>query len=63
MTDEEILAWAKSFSYAHVDIKPDFCMHYGKTTWEKRVPELPEEQRAMLVKQIGEWGTAPAKIE
>ena len=36
MTDEAILAWAKSIYYARVDIGPDLCMHYGKGTWEKQ---------------------------
>jgi len=61
MTNEEILAWAKSIYYARVDIGPDFCMHYGKATWEQRLPELSEEQRAMLVRQIEQWETSLAK--
>lgn len=63
MTDEEILTWAKSISYAHVDIMPDFCLHYGRVTWEKRVPALSEEQRAMLVKRIEEWRITLAQSE
>jgi len=63
MTNEEILMWAKSIHYACVNITPDFCLHYGKATWEQRVPELSEEQRTMLVKQIEEWRTALAQPE
>jgi hypothetical protein len=61
MTNEDILLWAKSIHYAHVDISPDFCLYYGKATWEKRVPELSEEQRTMLVEQIEKWEAALGK--
>lgn len=62
MTNEEILSWAKSIYYAHIDIGPDFCLHYGKAAWEKQLPEFSEEQRVLLVRQIEEWETALAKI-
>jgi len=61
MTNEEILTWAKSIYYAGVDIGPDFCMHYSKEKWEEQLPELSEEQRAMLVSQIKQWETSLAK--
>ena len=62
MTDEAILAWAKSIFYAHVDRGPDLCMHYGKGTWEKRLPELSEEQRTTLIERIEAWKAEIAKI-
>jgi hypothetical protein len=62
MTDEAILAWAKSIYYARVDRGPDLCMHYGKGTWEKQLPELSEAQRAMLIGRIEEWKAEIAKI-
>lgn len=61
MTNEDILIWAKSIHYAHIDKSPDFRLSYGKAAWEKGVPELSEEQRAMLVKQIEEWEAALGK--
>lgn len=63
MTDKDILVWAKSIHYAHVAISPDFYLHYGKGTWEKRVPELSEEQRTMLMKHIEGWRSALAQPE
>jgi len=62
MTDEDILAWAKSISSARVDIDAHFCMHYDKEKWEGQLLELSEEQRAMLVTRIEEWEAALAKI-
>jgi len=62
MTTEEILDWAKRIHYAHVDIGPNFCMHYGKTSWEKRLSALSEEQKAMLIRRIEEWEAVLAKI-
>jgi hypothetical protein len=62
MTDEAILAWAKTIYYARVDIDAHFCMHYGKEKWEGQLPELSEEQRAMLVTRIEEWKAALAKM-
>ena len=61
MTTEEILDWAKRIHYAHVDIGPDFCMHYGKTSWEKQLSELSEEQRVVLMSQIEQWESSLAK--
>lgn len=54
MTNEQILAWARSISYAHLDLE-DISLGYGKQKWEQRLPELSQEQRAMLIRQIEQW--------
>jgi len=63
MTNEEVLTWARSVHYAHVDVEPDFCMYYGKARWEQQLAELSEEQRATLVKHIERWETTRTRID
>ncbi len=62
MTSEEVLTWARSIYYAHVDVGPNFCMYYGKTRWEQQLAELSEEQKAMLVEHIEQWETMRTQI-
>ena len=54
MMNEDILAWAKSIYYARLDLE-DISLGYGRQKWEQQLPELSQEQRAMLVRQIEQW--------
>jgi hypothetical protein len=63
MTNEEVLIWARSIYYAHVDVGPDFCMYYGKARWEQQLAELSEEQRAMLVELIERWEAMRTQVD
>lgn len=63
MTNEEVLTWARSIYYAHIDVGPDFCMYYGKARWEQRLTELSEEQKAMLVGHIERWETMRTRVD
>lgn len=63
MTNEEVLTWARSIHYAHVDIGPNFCMYYGKARWEQQLIELSEEQRATLAEHIERWEAIRAQID
>ena len=62
MTNEEVLIWARSVYYAHVDVGPDFCMYYGKAGWERQLAELSEEQRTILIEHIERWEAMRARI-
>ena len=55
MTNEEILAFAQSMNYAHLDIESGCCIRYGRERWEQRVPELTPEQRGKLIARIEHW--------
>lgn len=63
MTNEEVLTWARSIYYAHVDVGPDFCMYYSKARWEQQLAELSEEQRAMLVEHIERWEAMRMRVD
>ena len=55
MTNEEILAFAQSMNYAHLDIESGCCIRYGQARWEQRLSELTAEQREKLLARIEHW--------
>jgi len=55
MTNKEILAFAQSMNYAHLDIESSCCIRYGRARWEQRLSELTAEQREKLIARIEHW--------
>ena len=55
MTNEEILAFAESMNYAHLDIDSSCRIRYGQARWEQRVTELTAGQREKLIARIEHW--------
>jgi len=52
MTNEQILQWAASINFAHINITPTCHIRYGRQQWETRLPELTAKQRMTLQGKI-----------
>jgi len=55
MTNTDILAFAESIHYAHLDVGPNFAISYGKEQWEEQLLLLSDWQRDLLIKRIECW--------
>jgi len=63
MTNEEILQFAASMNFAHLNIDSSCCIRYGRGHWEARVPMLTAEQKVALLARIEHWEAMLAREE
>lgn len=55
MTDAEILLFAASMNYAHIDIDSSCCIRCGCEQWYQTMPNLNADQREKLIAKIERW--------
>ena len=55
MTNKEILQFAASVNYAQIVIDSSCRIRCGRDNWHRRLLELTDVQRGMLVRRIGRW--------
>jgi hypothetical protein len=55
MTNKEILQFAASMNYAQIVIDSSCRIRCGRDNWHRRLPELTDAERGMLVQRIERW--------